>query len=72
MSGAACPNRPNMSSHEYAVSRREPCGVTASAATPATPRSVGVRSVHACICLMVCVPVYRGFVGRVIGEKLTM
>ena len=25
-----------------------------------------------CICLMVCVPVYRGFVGRVIGEKLTM
>ena len=27
---------------------------------------------HVCICLMVCVPVYRGFVGRVIGEKLTM
>lgn len=25
-----------------------------------------------CICLMVCVPVYRGFVGRVTGEKLTM
>lgn len=27
---------------------------------------------NACICLMVCVPVYRGFVGRVTGEKLTM
>ena len=25
-----------------------------------------------CICLMVCVPVYRGFVGRVIGEKSAM
>ena len=25
-----------------------------------------------CICLMVCVPVYRGFVGRVTGEKSAM
>ena len=25
-----------------------------------------------CICLMVCVPVYRGVVDRVIGRKLTM
>ena len=35
-------------------------------------RRTGIPSSRGCICLMVCVPVYRGFVGRVIGEKLTM
>ena len=35
-------------------------------------RSDGSLPMRECICLMVCVPVYRGFVGRVIGEKLTM
>ena len=33
---------------------------------------VHLDGIHLCICLMVCVPVYRGFVGRVTGEKLTM
>ena len=35
-------------------------------------RSDGSLPMRECICLMVCVPVYRGCVGRVIGEKLTM
>ena len=37
-----------------------------------TQGAVGACVFATCICLMVCVPVYRGFVGRVIGEKLTM
>ena len=31
-----------------------------------------VEVVKKCICLMVCVPVCRGVVDRVAGEKLTM
>ena len=48
-----------------------PPGQRAACKSTGDGRSHGA-AVVGCICLMVCVPVYRGFVGRVIGEKLTM